>query len=104
MFEAFDSPDGVASCPRRESSTTATQSLTLLNGRFMMEQASALASKTQSVADAWLRVLGRAPSGEEAREAASFLERQERRLGSRQQAFTELARALMNLNEFLYVD
>ena len=104
MFEAFDSPDGVSSCPRRESSTTATQSLTLLNGRFMMEQAAALAARAQSVDDAWLRVLGRAPSAEERSEAETFLDRQSARLGSKPQAFTELARALMNLNEFLYVD
>ena len=39
MFEAFDAPDGMLSCSRRNESTTAPQSLALLNSRFMMEQA-----------------------------------------------------------------
>ena len=104
MFEAFDKPDGVLSCSRRNESTTAPQSLTLLNGRFMVEQARLLASKMTSIEDAWSRVLGRDPDADEKRSAAEFLGRQERLLGSRDAARTELARALLNLNEFLYVD
>jgi len=34
MFEAFDAPDGVLSCSRRNESTTAPQSLALFNGRW----------------------------------------------------------------------
>lgn len=104
MFEAFDSPDGIASCSRREASTTATQSLTLLNGRFLMEQSRALAATTASVEEAWRRVLGRDPSETERNESATFVERQTARLGSKEQAMAELGRALMNLNAFLYVD
>ena len=48
MFEAFDAPDGMLTCSRRNESTTAPQSLALLNSRFMMEQArGAGASKTR---------------------------------------------------------
>ena len=72
MFEAFDAPDGVLSCPRRNESTTAPQSLAMLNSRFMMEQAKALASKVQSAEDAWQRVLGRAPSHGEATRRRNF--------------------------------
>jgi hypothetical protein len=104
MFEAFDAPDGVLSCSRRNESTTAPQSLAMLNSRFMMEQAQALASKVQSVEEAWRRVLGRDPSDPERGEAAKFVERQTARLGSKSAAYTELARGLMNLNEFLYVE
>src|SRR5204862_339353 len=43
MSEAFDTPDGVLTCPRRNESTTAPQSLALLNSRFMMERARSLA-------------------------------------------------------------
>ncbi len=53
MFEVFDAPDGVLSCSRRNESTTAPQSLALLNSRFMMEQAKALASSAQSIEEAW---------------------------------------------------
>jgi hypothetical protein len=104
MFEAFDSPDGVLSCPRRNESTTAPQSLALLNGDFMMKQAKKLAAKVHDVDEAWLMVLGRAPSSEERASARGFIERQAQRLGSKEAAYTELARALMNLNEFLYVE
>jgi hypothetical protein len=104
MFEAFDAPDGVLSCARRSESTTATQSLTMLNGRFVMETAKAFGATLQSVDDAWQRVYGRAPGDGEKREAEAFLERQRQRTGSQAGAFAELVRALWNSNEFLYVD
>ncbi len=104
MMEAFDSPDGVASCSRRNESTTAPQSLAMLNSRFMLEQARLLASKVQSVEDAWKRVLGRSPSEAERKAAEAFLFKQIAFSGSKEAAMAELARSLINLNEFLYVD
>ncbi len=104
MMEAFDTPDGVLSCARRNESTTAPQSLALLNSRFVMEQAKVIASKSQSPEQAWTRVLGRAPSAEELSTATKFLERQTERLDSREAAMAELARGLLNVNEFLYVE
>jgi hypothetical protein len=104
MFEAFDSPDGVLSCSRRNESTTAPQSLALLNSHFMLEQSQALASKVQSIDEAWRRVLNREPSEAERAAAEKFLERQSARSGSKSAALVELARGLLNLNEFLYVD
>ena len=95
MFEAFDAPDGVLSCSRRNESTTAPQSLALLNSRFMMDQAQALAGRVKSIEDTWRHVLGHDPSPEERSAAAEFVERR---------GTAELARGLMNLNEFLYVD
>lgn len=104
MAEAFDAPDGVLSCPRRNESTTAPQSLALLNGNFMMAQAKVLAAKIQDVDQVWWKVLGRAPSAGEHASGQAFIERQTQRLGSKEAAFAELDRALLNLNEFLYVD
>jgi hypothetical protein len=104
IFEVFDAPDGVLSCSRRNESTTAPQSLALLNSRFMMEQAKALATSAQSVDEAWRRALNREPSEQERAAAAKFVEAQTGRLGSKSAALTELARGLLNLNEFLYVD
>ena len=104
IFEAFDSPDGVQSCPRRNESTTAPQSLALLNSRFMVEEAGHLAAKAKSPEDAWKRVLGREPDAREKEAATRLLDQQTARLGSRQLAMTELVRGLMNLNEFLYVE
>ncbi len=104
MFEAFDSPDGILSCSRRNESTTAPQSLALLNSAFMQDQSRILAAKVQSVEDVWKRVLFREPTATERSTATEFVERQTQRLGSRPAAMAELARGLMNLNEFLYVD
>jgi len=56
------------------------------------------------VEDAWQRVLNRNPSENERAAAQSLVDRQTARLGSRQAAFAELTRGLLNLNEFLYVD
>jgi len=104
MFEAFDSPDGILSCSRRNESTTAPQSLALLNSAFMQDQSRILATRIESVEDAWQRVLFRKPTATESGAATEFLERQTKRLDSRTAAMAELARGLMNLNEFLYVD
>ena len=104
MFEAFDSPDGVQSCPRRNESTTAPQSLALLNSRFMVEEAASLSAKVETVDAAWERVLGRKPDSKEREAADQFLAKQTARLGQKRLAMTELVRGLMNLNEFLYVE
>ena len=95
MAQSFDGPDGVLSCPRRNESTTAPQSLELLNSAFTMNRARALAAKVKSPEEAWTAVYGRSPTTEEKNAAADFLKKQ---------PMTELVRALMNTNEFLYVD
>jgi hypothetical protein len=104
MFEAFDTPDGVLTCSRRNESTTAPQSLALLNSRFMQEEAKRLAAKAGSIDAVWHRVLGRDPDGKERQAAEDFVTRQTARMGSKDAALAELARGLLNLNEFLYVD
>ncbi|HUS06032.1 MAG TPA: PSD1 and planctomycete cytochrome C domain-containing protein [Bryobacteraceae bacterium] len=110
MFELFDSPDGILPCPRREASTIAPQSLTLLNGRFTVDQARSLASKLEKLpaeerlANAWWSVLGREPNPAERAKAEAFLATQTKHLGSPSAALQELARGLFNINEFLYVE
>src|SRR4029079_1663488 len=74
MAQAFDGPDGVLPCPRRNESTTAPQSLALLNSGFTMARARALANETAVPADAWARIYGRVPSPEEMSEAQKFLD------------------------------
>ena len=95
MAQSFDGPDGVLTCPRRNESTTAPQSLALLNSSFTMDRAKALAAQTKTAAEAWQKIYGREPSPEEKTEAEKFLNKS---------TMTELIRALMNTNEFLYVD
>ncbi|MBM3813678.1 MAG: DUF1553 domain-containing protein [Acidimicrobiia bacterium] len=110
MLEVFDAPESMLTCSRREVSTTAPQALTFLNGAFVMKQARAfgaeLAEKhdAELVQAAWIRVLAREPAAAEAEQARGFLVAQQKELGSRQAAAVELVRALLNSNEFAYVD
>ncbi|MBK9168612.1 MAG: PSD1 domain-containing protein [Bryobacterales bacterium] len=104
MFAVFDQPDGVGSCPRRNESTTAPQSLTLLNSRFTVDQARKLAAAAPDPAAMWRRVLGREPTRQEDEWVRAFLAAQAANQSSEEDARAELARALLNLNEFLYVD
>jgi len=111
LLEVFDRPEGVLSCSRRESSTTAPQSLTLLNGDFTLRQAQALADKALATADdealineIFRRVYARAPSANERQVAKEFLAKQATLTATRRDAVTELARGLLNTNEFLHVD
>ena len=112
LMEVFDAPDSMLTCSRRESSTTAPQSLSLFNGSFTMERAGALAAKLSTanptdeaaIRAAWRQVLAREPRPNEISRAATFLASQSQTSGGRIAALTELIRALLNLNEFLYVD
>jgi hypothetical protein len=111
LMEAFDGPDGTLHCARRDESTVAPQSLTLMNSDFAYEQARALAARLQksgdvrhAATDAWRAVLSREPTSDELDFAAAFVGKQQERTGSLDAALIELARGLFNLNEFLYVD
>lgn len=103
MLEVFDQPEGVLSCSRRESSTTSTQSLSLLNSKFTVDQAMALAS-VADIKAIWQRVLQRLPNENEVSMAGDFLSKQAKLLGSEAAARRELVRGLLNTNEFLYID
>ncbi len=112
MMEVFDAPETMLTCSRRDSSTTAPQSLSLFNGAFTMERARALAARLTAdsdddrtvAAEAWRRVLAREPDDAEQSRALAFLAAQSQNGTSRADSFVELVRALLNLNEFLYVD
>ncbi len=105
FFEAFDRPDTNASCPRRSVTTIAPQALTLLNSRIAHDAASALALRVSREAgpsrDAQIPLLfhlayGRAPDPEEAALARGFLERDP--------SLERLCLAILNANEFVYID
>ena len=96
------------SCARREESTTAPQTLSLLNGAFTMKQARRLAAALRDSSDAipvaWRAALIRDPNESEIGMARRFLEKQTSELKTREAALAELARSLFNVNEFLYID
>jgi hypothetical protein len=100
MFTTFDTPDSSMSCSRRDNTTVAPQALTLMNGDFMVGQAKRLAtmarkahpSDTKKQLDlAWQQVLGRLPSTAERDKAATL-------------SLDQICLALLNTNEFLYLD
>ncbi len=102
-FGAFDCPEAALSAPKRNVSTTALQSLNLLNSRFILAASRSLADRLRreagnapeaQVRRAFLLAFGREP-GDSEREAAVRL--------VREHGAEALARALFNANEFLYV-
>ncbi|MBM3823816.1 MAG: DUF1553 domain-containing protein [Verrucomicrobia bacterium] len=105
VFGAFDCPDAGQSTPRRRQSTTPLQALNLLNSPFTFDRANALAGKVRAnlgdstppeagVAQVYLRVLGRHPSGVELSAAEPAV---------REHGLALLARVLFNTTEFLLI-
>ena len=112
LFEAFDKPDTNVSCPRRNQSTIAPQALMLLNSDASLQAAETLASQiresvgnnpSEQVKAAWRRVLCRQPSADEIATVSQFLA-SESPATSDSTPLVDLCLALLNTNEFLYVD
>jgi len=113
LFELFDRPDAQISCARRNESTTAPQALMLLNSEFahgiatklatdLMEQYGSDASAL--ITDATLRCLARQPTKQELKTGQTFLQKHATLTSSFRDAFTDYCLALLNSNEFLYLD
>ncbi|ODT99540.1 MAG: hypothetical protein ABS79_04335 [Planctomycetes bacterium SCN 63-9] len=106
FFESFDRPDTNASCARRAVTTIAPQALSLLNGQLSTGAAQTLADRVRREAGpeigsmvhrAYLLAFGRPPDQTERTLAHSFL-------AADGATFTAYCLALLNLNEFIYVD
>ena len=134
FFEAFNGPDTVSSCAGRDRTVVAAQALTLLNSTDTLTHARALAGRlwTQSkgdaasaAAEAWLLVFGRKITASERADALAFLHARETDWkktppaagalptglaaadalpSERAAAWVEWCLALLNANEFVYVD
>lgn len=95
IAETFDAPNLSTSCARRLTTIVAPQALTLLNGSLTRTEArhfeARLAGVSDPIGEAFLLVLGRAPSLEERRMSAKL-------------SPSSLAIVLFNLNEFLFVE
>jgi hypothetical protein len=127
LFDAFDLPDMHNSCARRLTTTTAPQALLLLNGDFALERAQALAATLHERFggdDGWMIARGyrlawsRQPSAEEIQLGLRFLRKQSEALRARQHsdgaamdgdavrraALADFCHALLNTNEFLFID
>jgi hypothetical protein len=104
----FDTPNGDVSCVRRTRSNTPLQALTALNEPLFLEAAQALAKRTLNeggatdparLTYAFRRTLSRPPAPAELAELESFLGKQKARGFAPEQAYTAVARVLLNLDE-----
>jgi hypothetical protein len=75
LLRALDAPAGFASTSERQSTTTPTQALLLVNGDWPLARAQKLAARVKSVEDAWQYALGRPPTAKEIEMAAGFIEK-----------------------------
>jgi hypothetical protein len=110
FLAAFDAPGSGLNCDRRQVTTTAPQSLMLLNSDFVRRQAAHLAARVKAEAGsgatpekltetAWRLAYLRAPAADELRLGVAFLASQPAAAG-----LTNLCQQLLASNEFLYVD
>ena len=113
LFDAFDLPDMHNSCARRAVTTTAPQALLLLNSEFTLERARKMGDDLKALfpsddaglaARAYRLAWGRPADDDEVRLAVKFLAAQAATLHSRDAAVADFCHALLNTNEFLYVD
>jgi hypothetical protein len=75
LLRSLDAPAGFASICERQSTTTPTQALLLVNGDWPIARARKLGSRVSSIEQAWQYALGRPPSAKEAEMAAAFLKK-----------------------------
>ncbi|MBX3436384.1 MAG: PSD1 domain-containing protein [Planctomycetaceae bacterium] len=123
LLQAFDRPDLLQSCGRRDQSTVAPQALALLNDPFVRARASDFATRLVNecgdengllVMRAFNLALGRLPRDSEHAAAVTFIANQQRQRETRDAeqtaadirhaAVTDFCQTLFGLNEFAYVD
>jgi cytochrome c553 len=118
FMQAFDAPNAVGSCTRRNPTTVAPQALALLNDPFVRgqsrafaERLSALGSMETRVRSAFELAFGRDPRPDETARSLRFIDQQKndyRASASNGEAeaaaITDFCQGLIALNEFSYVD
>ena len=100
FMTTLDCPDPANLTPKRMTTTTALQSLALYNNDFILRQARYFAERVEKdggdrVERAYALTFGRKPTAEESKMATEFIGRE---------GFFTFCRALLNANEFVYVD
>ena len=100
----FDCPDNALGAPKRASTTTPLQALTMMNHGFAVDMARAFADRLRreagddraaQVRRAFILAFGRPPTGEESAEASAVVERY---------GLPAFGRAVLNASELIYVD
>lgn len=104
FLDAFDFPVPTECAPARSSTTTPLQSLSLLNDPFLLRESERFAKRLESsdpddvqsqVTAAYRSAFGREPTAGERERAAKFV---------RERTLFHFCRAMLNANEFVYVD
>jgi hypothetical protein len=127
LLEVLDLCDTTRSAARRNITSVAPQALAMFNGEFVNRQAEHLAARLLNEAGAELKAqielayrlaLCRPPTETETATLLQFMEQEKENLMSeakkagkpleeseaRQRALVQMGRAILNLNEFVYVD
>jgi hypothetical protein len=121
FLQTFDFPDSIVSCGRRDSTVVAPQALTLLNSPEAIRFAEAMAGRVhaadgvertlRAIESAFQLALQRRPGDNEREAAREFLARHVEKhtaTGAGDQAerlaVVDFCRAMLNLNEFVYID
>ncbi|MCO8122921.1 PSD1 and planctomycete cytochrome C domain-containing protein [Stieleria sp. TO1_6] len=126
MFQAFDRPDLMTSCARRQNTTVAPQAMVILNDRFVRSVARDFAKllvQRQSSRAVWAELerksiietafeicFARLPTNRELETSIQFIEAQTNARTERAErephieALTDYCQSLFGLNEFIYVD
>lgn len=131
LMAAFDFPDMHETCGCRTKTTIAPQALMLLNSRLIIDAAQQLATRAKNEADsadpdaqvtmAWKIAYGRPPRQAELEASRRFIESQQkviadsdsRRTGEDadrikdsdlEDAFHDLCHAILNANEFIFIE
>ena len=126
FLQAFDAPNTIGSCPKRNQTTVTPQALTLLNDAFVRNQMRLFARRvvweapgsgmSERVTHAWKLAFGRAPTPAEVEKASRFIQEQTRLHESSApeplaasawaglEAMTDFCQALVASNEFSYID
>ncbi|MCA9086242.1 MAG: DUF1553 domain-containing protein, partial [Planctomycetaceae bacterium] len=121
LFQAFDRPDLLQSCGRREATTVAPQALALMNDHFVRRCAEDTAARllkdcgpesptSQFVERMFLLSFGRRPTDRELLLATSFVDTQRNAQTDQstdtvlRRTLTDFCQSIFGLNEFIYVD
>lgn len=103
LLGQFDCPDTSLPAPKRITTTSPLQALSLLNNKFVIDQAGAFASQLEmnaptsireQVVSAWHITFSREPAEEELTASMQLIQ---------DQGLPSFCRALLNTNEFLHV-
>ena len=104
VFGVFDCPDAATSVPKRSRSTTPLQALNLFNSPFMLQQAQLLADRlkrecgddtSQQIVRAFWLCYGREPSTADLSDSKDFIAAE---------GITAFCRAMLNSNEFVFIE